>query len=114
MGNTKQIRKNKYEQPFMVKLGGAVWKGTISFVVVLVFGFMFFNFISMITQHKDAYTWWEEFNEFRNEFSESQEGVTKTLSSDIVYYKFIYVVLALCWILLIWFWYPFKYRQYQI
>lgn len=107
-------KKSKYEQPFMIKLGEAVWKGTISFIVVLVFGFLFINFISMITQHKDALTVWEEFNEFRNEFSESQEGATKILSSDIVYYKFINIVLALCWIQQVWFWYPAKYKQYQI
>lgn len=114
MTQNKDKMQSKYEEPFMIKLGGAVWKGTLSFMFVLIFGFMFFNFISMITQHKDALTWWEEFNEFRNEFSESQEGVTKTLSSDIFYYKFLNGVLVLCWVQQIWFWYPAKYKEFQI
>jgi len=109
-----RINQNKYEQPFMVKLGGAVWKGTVSFIFVMFFGFMFFNFICMITQHKDIIIWWGEFNQFRNEFSESQEGVTKILSSDTFYYKFFNGVLVLCWVQQIWFWYPAKYKQYQI
>jgi len=45
---------------------------------------------------------------------QKKEWITKILSSDIVYYKFVNIVLVLCWIHQVWYWYPAKYKQYQL